>query len=164
MKGLPHNQYMILLLASTALAVFQLIMVIKWPRMARISLFLVFAWAGWASWNESQVSPWFYLEYGDLLWASKYGIFVSNWLTEHIGLVNGFIAGCQLLIGFCMLLKKTLFRAGAISAAIIMLAIFPLGVLKGFPYTIILAAALVKLDIKNNNKYIWEINHAYSYE
>ena len=45
MKGLNNEVYIMLLLISNAVAILQLIAAVKWPRIAKASFFLLFAWA-----------------------------------------------------------------------------------------------------------------------
>ena len=61
MKGLDNHVYVILLVISNIVAILQLIAAIKWPRIARLSFFLLFAWASWTNWTESLRAPQFYL-------------------------------------------------------------------------------------------------------
>ena len=54
MKGLDNQLYLTLLVVSNIVAILQVIAAIKWPRVARLSFFLLFAWASWTNWTESQ--------------------------------------------------------------------------------------------------------------
>jgi hypothetical protein len=57
MKGLDNQLYVTLLIFSNIVAILQVIAAIKWPRIARLSFFLLFAWASWTNWTESQRAP-----------------------------------------------------------------------------------------------------------
>ena len=92
MKGLSNELYVILLIISNLVAILQLIAAIKWPRIARLSFFLLFAWASWTNWRESQLTPHFYLEYADLTWSGWYRNFIRGWFGDHIQLAVGIIA------------------------------------------------------------------------
>src|SRR5688500_11084775 len=159
MKGLDNELYIILLTISNVVAILQLITAIKWPRIARFSFFLLFAWASLTNWIESQLRPQFYLDYADLTWSDRYRNFINGWFSDHIQLVVGFIAICQGLIAISMLLKGWIFRIGSIGAIIFLLAILPFGVGSGFPCTAIMAASIVILLRKHNNEFIWQKNH-----
>ncbi len=159
MKGLDNELYIILLTISNAVAILQLIAAIKWPRIARFSFFLLFAWASWTNWIESQLTPQFYLDYADLTWSDGYRNFIKGWFSQHIQLAVGLIATCQGLIAISMLLKGWIFRIGSIGAIIFLLAILPFGVGSGFPCTAIMAAAIIVLLKKHNNEFIWQKNH-----
>ena len=155
MKGLNNETYIILLLISNLVAIFQLVAAFKWPRIARASFFLLFTWASWTNWNTALNNPQFYLEYGDLTWSSLYQQFIHGWFSHNILPVVGFIATCQGLIAISMLLKDWPFRIGATGAIIFLLAILPFGVGSGFPCTAIMAAALIVLLRRQVNSYLW---------
>jgi hypothetical protein len=152
MKGLDNQLYVILLLISNAIAVLQLVAAVKWPRIARWSFFLLFAWACWMNWSTSLQTPEVYLDYANLTWGSWYGNFINGWFAQHIPLAVGAIASCQGLIAIAMLLKGWFFKAGAIAAIIFLLCIVPFGVGSGFPATVIMAAAIFILLKKHNNQ------------
>ena len=156
MKGLDNQLYVILLLISNAIAIVQLIAAIKWPRMARLSFFILFAWASWMNWTTSQQTPEVYIDYANLTWSDWYSNFINGWFAQHIQLAVGCIATCQALIAIALLLKGGIFKAGGIAAIIFLLCIVPFGVGSGFPATVIMAAAIFVLIKKHNNKFIWQ--------
>ena len=156
MKGLDNQLYVILLLISNAIAIVQLIAAIKWPRMARLSFFILFAWASWMNWTTSQQTPEVYIDYANLTWSDWYSNFINGWFAQHIQLAVGCIATCQALIAIALLLKGGIFKAGGIAAIIFLLGIVPFGVGSGFPATVIMAAAIFVLIKKHNNKFIWQ--------
>ena len=156
MKGLDNQLYITLLLISNGVAILQLVAAIKWPRIARFSFFLLFAWAGWTNWQTSQQTPQFYLDYGDLTWSGWYRDFITGWFAEHIKPAVGFIAACQCLIAVSMLLKGRAFKTGCIGAILFLVAILPLGVGAGFPCTAIMAIALFILLQKQSNYILWK--------
>jgi hypothetical protein len=156
MKGLDNQAYVILLTISNIVAILQLIAAVKWPRIARLSFFLLFAWASWTNWKESQQAPQFYLEYADLTWSNWYKDFINGWFSRHIELAVGFIATCQGLIAMSMLLKGCIFKTGALAAMVFLISILPFGIGSGFPCTAIMAVALYILLRKHDNKFILE--------
>ena len=158
MKGLDNQTYVILLIISNSVAILQLIAAIKLPCTARLSFFLLFAWASWTNWKESQLNPQFYLEYADLAWSSWYRNFIRDWFADHIQLAVGFIATCQGLIAISMLLKGWIYRIGSIGGIVFLLAILPFGVGSGFPCTAIMAIAIFILLRKHSNEFVWEKN------
>lgn len=155
MKGLDNQLYVTLLIACNIVAVLQLIAAIKWPRIARLSFFLLFAWASWANWSESRSAPQFYLEYADLTWSAWYKNFIMGWFADHIQLAVGFIASCQALIAVSMLLKGWIYKVGSVGAIIFLLSILPFGVGSGFPCTGTMAIAVFILLRKHNNEFAW---------
>ena len=155
MKGLDNQLYVTLLIISNIVAILQVVAAIKWPRIARLSFFLLFAWASWTNWTESQQTPQFYLEYADLTWSNWYRSFIKGWFTGHIQLAVGLIATCQGLIAISMLLKGWVYKIGSVGGIIFLLSILPFGVGSGFPCTAIMATALFILLKKHNNEFIW---------
>src|SRR4030095_5921067 len=155
MKGLDNQLYVTLLIISNIVAILQVIAAIKWPRIARLSFFLVFAWASSANWTESQRTPHFYLEYADLTWSNWYKNFINGWFADHIQLAVGFVATCQALIAISMLLKGWMYKIGSVGGIIFLLSILPFGVGSGFPCTAIMAIALIILLRNHKNEFIW---------
>ena len=156
MKGLDNEAYIILLLISNAVAILQLIAAVRWPRIAIVSFFLLFAWAGWTNWKTSQQTPQLYLEYADLTWSGWYRTFINGWFAEHIEFAVGFVAIGQGLIALSMLLKGLIFKSGCIGGILFLLAILPLGVGSGFPCTAIMAIAMFILLRKHRNSFFWK--------
>ncbi|MFI5129152.1 MAG: hypothetical protein ACHQFX_04145 [Chitinophagales bacterium] len=164
MKGLDNELYVILLTISNVVAILQLIAAIKWPGIARISFFLLFAWASWTNWTESQQTPQFYLDYADLTWSSWYRYFINGWFAEHVQLAVGFIATCQGLIAISMLLKGWIYKIGGIGAILFLVSILPFGVGSGFPCTAIMAIAIYILLKKHDHSFIWETHKRIGHE
>ena len=156
MKGLDNQLYLILLIISNAIAVLQLVAAIKWPRIARLSFFLLFAWACWMNWTTSRQTPDVYIDYANLTWSKWYSDFIHGWFAAHIPLAVGFIALCQAYIAVAMLLKGILFKIGCIGAILFLLCIVPFGVGSGFPATVIMAAAVLVLYKNNSGQFLWQ--------
>jgi hypothetical protein len=156
MKGLENQTYLLMLVIANAVAILQLIAAIKWPRIARFSFFLLFAWASWINWRTSQYTPHFYLEYADLTWSGWYRDFILCWFARNIPLAVGIIASCQGLIAISMLLKGWIFKLGSIGAIVFLISIIPFGVGSGFPCTFIMATAVLILLRNNNNQFLWQ--------
>ena len=148
--------YVILLLISNVVAILQLTAAIKWPRIARVSFFLLFAWASWTNWKTSQQTPQFYLDYADFTWSRWYRTFINGWFAEHIKSVVGFVAICQGLIAVSMLLKGRTFKSGCIGGILFLVSILPLGIGAGFPCTATMAIALFILLKKNSSFFLWK--------
>jgi hypothetical protein len=156
MKGLDSQLYITMLLISNAIALLQLLAAVKWPRIARISFFLLFAWACWINWKTSQNTPQVYLDYADLAWSEWYRDFIRGWFAAHIKAAVGFIATSQGLIAISMLLKGWIFKLGCIGAILFFVAIIPFGVGSGFPCTAIMAIAIFILLKKDRNRFVWQ--------
>lgn len=155
MKGLDNNTYLTLYIISNAVALFILLLSWKVQRMARLLLFIIFAWASWTNWNEAIVAPQFYLDYGNLTFSGLYRKFIDGWFSSHITPAVGFIATCQALIAFSMLLKGWIFKTGAAGAIIFLLAIAPLGVGAAFPCTLILGISIWLMLRSKKVDYLW---------
>jgi len=155
MKGFENEIYLYLLLISNAVALLLLFAAIRWPRIARVLFFLLFAWACWMNWTTAIEKPQVYLDYADLTWSSWYYNFIHGWFANHIQVSVTFIAVCQGLIAFAMLMSGWIFKTGAIGAILFLLAIVPFGVGSGFPTTIIMAVAMMVILIKHESDFIW---------
>ncbi len=155
MKGLDNSTYLMLYIISNAVSLLILGLSWKMQRVARLLLFIIFAWAGWTNWNEAIVAPQFYLDYGNLTFSGLYRDFIYGWFSTHITLAVGFVATCQALIAFSILLKGRIFRIGAVGAVVFLIAIAPLGVGSAFPCTVILAISFWLLIRKNEVDYLW---------
>jgi hypothetical protein len=155
MKGFENEIYGYLLLVSNLVALIILFAALKWPRLARLLFFLLFAWASWMNWTTAIEKPHVYLEYGTLTWSEFYRNFINGWFAQHIQLSVDFIAACQGLIALSMLLNKWIFKAGAIGAILFLLAIVPFGVGSGFPTTLIMAIAMIIILRKHADRLIW---------
>lgn len=145
MKGLENQTYLLMLAASTVIAIGLVIAAVKWPRIARWLFFALFAWASYTNFTTSQRTPEVYLEYANMAWSDWYVQFIRGWFSHHIALAVGFVAACQVLIAISMLMNGWPFKLGAWGAIIFLLAIIPLGVGSGFPSTLIAAVAMFML-------------------
>jgi len=148
----------ILLLLSNVVAVLQLVAAIKWPRIARVSFFLLFGWACWINWKTVHQNPADYLNYAALAWSDWYKNFINGWFAENTKSAVSLIAVCQGLIAISMLLKGWVFKIGCIGAMIFLISILPFGVGSGFPCTAIMAIAIFILLKKHGNDFVWEKN------
>lgn len=158
MKGIDNELYLTLLVISNAVAILQLIAAWKWPRISRVSFFLLFGWASWMNWTTALADPSAYLEYSNLTWSGWYRDFINGWFARHIVLSVGSIATAQGLIALSMLCRGWIFKAGAGGAILFLLAILPLGVGAGFPCTAIMAAALFVLAEHHSEEFLWQKN------
>jgi len=156
-----NNQFYVnMLLVSNLVAIVQLVAAARWPRTARMSFFLLFAWASWINWRTSQQDAPVYLEYANYTWSKWYQRFIEGWFAEHIKIAVGFIACGQALIAISMLFKGWFFKIGCIGAIIFLLAILPLGFGAAFPCTLIMAIAVYILFKKSGNEFIWTASNA----
>ena len=152
------DQTVFLLLISNIVAILQLTAAVKWPRLAKVSFFLLFGWACWINRKTAHQNPTDYLNYASLAWTHYYKNFINGWFSRHIEQAVGFIAICQGLIAIAFLLKGWVFKMGCIAAIVFLLAIVPLGIGSGFPCTAIMAIALFILQKKHGSNFVWRNN------
>jgi hypothetical protein len=156
MNGPDNKLYMTLLVIANLVAILQLVAAVKWPRIARLSFFILFAWASWTNWKTCLQNPLVYLEYADLTWSNTYKNFINGWFANNITLAVGFVATCQAMIAIAMLLRGWIYSAACIGAIIFLLAILPLGIGAGFPSTAIMTIACYILLQKQPAKFLWK--------
>ncbi|MGQ0739087.1 MAG: hypothetical protein ACT4OJ_08530 [Bacteroidota bacterium] len=155
MKGLENQAYLVGFIISNTVALLFLACAVKWPRIARLLFFLLFAWACWTNLAYSQNNPAAYQTYANLAFFDFYKDFITGWFSRNTVWVVGLIATCQGLIALSMLLKGWLFMLGCTGGIIFLLSIAPLGVGSGFPCTVIFAIALFIL-FRKGHIYLWE--------
>jgi hypothetical protein len=155
MKDWYNHMYIVLLVISNAIAILQLFAAFKWPKIARLSFFILFGWACWINWKTALQTPEVYLEYADLSWRSWYSNFINGWFALHTKFAVGSIAICQGLIGCSMLLTGKYVRLECIGGIIFLVAILPLGIGSGFPCTAIIAISLLVLLKSKNQQLLW---------
>mgnify|MGYP005813411701 CR=1 FL=1 len=148
MPGFDNQTYLWMLLASNLVALLQLFAAIFWPRIARYSFVLLFAWACWMNWTTAISNPRAYLEYADLALFDWTRSFINGWFGRNTLLMVGFIATCQGIIAIGLMLKGWKFMVACIGGILFLLAIVPLGVGSGFPCSIIMAIALTIILLK----------------
>ncbi len=155
MKGLEDSTNLILYIISNAVAILMLWTAWKNIRLARLLFFLIFAWASWTNWKTALYTPETYLGEADLTFFGFYREFILGWFSEHIYIAVGFVATCQALIAFSMLLKGWWLKTGALGAVIFLLGIAPFGVGSAFPCTVLLAIAMFRIYSAGHPDYLW---------
>jgi hypothetical protein len=118
MKELDNSTYLTLLIISNIVAMLLLVAAWKTPKISRLMLFFLFAWASYTNWNYAIHSPQLYLEYADLTFLNFYKEFILDWFSKHITVAVGFVATCQALIAISMLMEGVVFKAGTVGAII----------------------------------------------
>lgn len=141
-------EYLVPYLTSNAIAGAILVLAFKRPRLARILLVTLFAWAAFTNTRIALSSPDVYLEYGDLTVSTWYRNFINGWFGRHIQLVVLSIAAGQLAITVLLARPREWRRIGVAGAVIFLLAIAPLGVGSAFPFSLTLSAALVAAHMR----------------
>lgn len=156
MKDLIETAFFYIITAVNTFAALQLLAAFKWPHLARVSFFLLFAAASIINFRTSTESPWLYLDYAALTWSDVYRDFITGWFGNHLQPTVISIAVCQALISISMLLKGMLFKIGAAGGILFLLALLPLGTGSAFPSTAIMAAAICVLLTRHKNDFVWQ--------
>ena len=105
---------------------------------------LLFAWAALTNTRTALGDPGAYLEYAALTPAAWYRAFITGWFSRHIQATVLTIAAGQAAIAILLASPRHTHRwTGAIGAWIFLLAIAPLGVGSGFPFSLTFGAALL---------------------
>ncbi|HLP52050.1 MAG TPA: hypothetical protein VK154_14275 [Chitinophagales bacterium] len=126
------------------------------PKLARLLFFLLFGWACWMNYTTSHNNPNAYLEYASLTPFTVYSNFINGWFKEHITIMVTLISIGQGLIALGMLLNGWWVRLACIGAIIFLMAIAPLGVGSGFPFSITASIAAWLIIKKDNLNYLWK--------
>lgn len=145
MKALENQMYLIAYIIVNVFGVILFISSWKWPRFARVLFAIMFAWACWLNFTLAFRSPQIYLDFDELTVLDLYKTFITGWFSQHIRLFVALIAASQGLIALSLILKGWLYRVGLIGGIVFFASLAPFGVGSAFPFTIILAVALIKL-------------------
>lgn len=135
----------------------------RWPTVARLVFFLIFAVAAYINTRTVLDTPWVYQSYADYA-IPLYSRFILGPFEAIIQPMILTIALGQALIAFSMFAKGRLFQAGCWGGIVFCLAIAPLGLGAAFPATLWMAFALYRLathsqrqsvaDVINQNRVI----------
>lgn len=145
------QEYFIPYLISNLIAILILLVAWKAPRWARWSIVLIFIWASAVNAYTANTTPEVYLEYAPMA-IPIYRSFINGWFAAHVQMMVTLIAIGQLTIALLLSLKGFWFNLGILGASIFLLAIAPLGVGSGFPFSLIMVAALFLLYKYYNRK------------
>lgn len=116
------------------------------PRGARWAWVAIFIWAATVNTFTAAVEPWVYLAYGGLTPSEWYGAFINGWFSLHIREVVMSIAAGQLTIAILLSREGRARRLGVWGATVFLLAIAPLGVGSGFPFSLSAIGSLVLME------------------
>ena len=150
------KEYLIPWIISNTVAILLLASTIKKPKLARLLFVLLFSWACWLNYTTAHNSPEDYLNYATLTPFNLYQEFINGWFKEHITTAVTLISIGQGLIALGMLLKGWIVRFAGIGAIVFFLAITPLGIGSGFPFTIIASLAIYFILKKDDLNYLWK--------
>ncbi|HET6197044.1 MAG TPA: hypothetical protein VFE12_14880 [Acetobacteraceae bacterium] len=139
---IPHVYWTPYLIAN-AFALIALAIAFWRPHLARWIGVGVFGCAAaintWTAWSTPDV----YLQYADVTSSVSYRAFILGWFSAHIPLLVWSIAAGQLEIAVLLAVPHRILRMiGLAGALTFLLAIAPLGVGAGFPFSLTFGAAL----------------------
>lgn len=150
------KEYWIQCIVSNGIAILILIAAIKRPKIARLLFVLLFAWASWLNYTTAHNAPEDYLNYALLTPVDFMRDFINGWFKENITLMVTLISFGQGLIAIGMLLKGWWVKVACIGAIVFLLAITPLGIGSGFPFSIIASVALYFILKNDDFNYLWK--------
>jgi hypothetical protein len=116
------------------------------PRVARWAWVGIFVWAATVNTLTAASEPWVYLAYGGLTPSEWYRAFIAGWFSRHIPEFVLTIAAGQLTIAILLARDGRARRLGVIGATIFLLAIAPLGIGSGFPFSVSAIASLLIME------------------
>lgn len=156
MNELNNPDVFVPLIISNIVALIILFSCLKYQRLGRLLMLLLFVWAGCTNWYWATNEPHVYVDYANYAFLPFYKSFIKGWFSDHVLWMVGPIAVAQLLIGISMLFKGWIFKLGVIGGMIFLIAIIPLGIGSGFPFPIITAFAFYLLYRQPFVNYLWK--------
>jgi len=152
MKGLEH--YLIPWLIANMTGMVILFTAYKWTKAGRILFSLLFGWACVQNYTTVHATPEVYLEYANMS-IPIYSRFIEGWFSENIILMVTLISAGQGAIAIGFLLKGWWVKLSGIGAILFLLAIAPMGVGAGFPFSITVSMAALIVLKKDELNVIW---------
>lgn len=150
------DDFLIPWIVSNIVVILILIAAIKRTKLARLLSVILFGWASWINYTTSQKTPDVYLEYAALTPFDLYRDFIQGWFRENLTSMVTLISMGQGLMALGFLLKGTWVRIACFGAIVFFLAITPLGIGSGFPFTLIGIAAVYFILKKDDLNYLWK--------
>jgi hypothetical protein len=140
------QEYLVMYLAANLIALAILALAYTHPRIARWVWVAIFVWAATVNTMTAAREPWVYLAYGDLTPSALYRDFILGWFSRHIVPFILSIAAGQLTIAILLSRAGDARWLGVTGASLFLLAIAPLGVGSGFPFSLIAIASLLVME------------------
>src|SRR5215208_7297243 len=140
------QEYLVAYLSANLIA-FGILAVAFWrPAIVRWIWVAIFVWAGSVNTMTAAREPWVYLAYGELTPSALYRDFIAGWFSTHIQPFILSIAAGQLTIAILLSRPGDARWLGVMGASLFLLAIAPLGVGSGFPFSVIAIASLLVME------------------
>ena len=140
------QEYLVMYVGANLIALSILAVAFWKPRIARWVWVGIFVWAACVNTVTAATEPWVYLVYGSLTPSTWYRDFIDGWFSTHTSEFVLTIAVGQLIVASLLSRDGDARRLGVASAAIFLLAIAPLGVGSGFPFSLIAIASLLVME------------------
>lgn len=140
------REYFVMYAGANLIALAILALAFWGPRIARWVWVAIFVWAASVNAMTAAIEPLVYLVYGDLTASAVYREFIAGWFSTHIQPVVLSIAVGQMIIAILLSRSGDARRLGVAGASVFLLAIAPLGVGSGFPFSLIAIASLVVME------------------
>ena len=116
------------------------------PRIVRWVWVGIFLWAAAVNTTTAATEPWVYLAYAGLTPSDLYRAFIEGWFSRHIQPMVLSVATGQLAIAILLAGSSRGRRIGVAGACVFLLAIAPLGVGSGFPFSLFAVASLILME------------------
>ena len=140
---IPH-EFLVPYLVSNGVALGVLAVAFWRPRIARWAGVAVFGWAAVTNAWIALLHPSLYLDYANLTPSTFYRDFILGWFSGHVQLLVLPTAAAQIVIAALLASPREVHqRLGVYGAVVFLLAIAPLGVGAGFPFSLTFGAALL---------------------
>jgi len=136
------REYLVMYLGANLIALAVLGFAFWRPQVARWFWVAIFVWAASVNTLTAASQPWVYLAYGGLTPSTVYRDFIAGWFSVHIQTFVLSIAVGQMMIAILLARSGDARWLGVIGATIFLLAIAPLGVGSGFPFSLIAIASM----------------------
>jgi len=140
------QEYLVMYLSANLIALAILALAYWRPSMTRWIWVAIFVWAATVNTMTAAREPWVYLAYGALTPSALYHDFIAGWFSTHIQPFILAIATGQLTIAILLSRTGDARWLGIVGASLFLLAIAPLGVGAGFPFSLIAIASLLLME------------------
>ncbi len=149
-------EYLVPWVITNVVAILLLIAAIWKPKLSRLLFSILFGWACWINYTTANNTPEDYLNYATLTPFEFYREFINGWFKEHVTIMVTLISIGQGMISIGMLLNKWFVRLACVGAIVFLMAIAPLGIGAGFPFSITVSIALYFILKKDGLNFIWK--------
>lgn len=140
------REYLVMYLGANLIALAILTLAFRRPRIARWLWVAIFLWAAAVNTITAAREPWMYLVYAGLTPSELYRDFINGWFSRHIQLMVVSIAAGQFALAILLSGSTRARRIGVAGASVFLLAIAPLGVGSGFPFSLFAVASLIVME------------------